>query len=395
MYNKFDIFLLYFIAKISIVFPSSLDPVNDPKSWTEDDLYKNLRNTLLNRNNPDYFKNIKYFIYDPEFYLSHMNLRKAYDTMYTLYDKYHISTHVFFISHMKGKYDIANFVNKLSYIIYKDNEMYNEKRTITVVFFIKDRKMRIRTPSELRGIISDNDALDILNNQKKALKGNNFQEVANGLIQDILSKYEENKDKQNTGMVLFCTILLIIGITIVIIYKKEKTFRNHEDKVTVFLDKLKNRKNQKEIFIESCIICLEDFKINDKNSENRELKEKKETSLLECGHKFHRKCIANWFRKQQKCPICRMEFNIKGNDDNNYYEYSQRNANNIYFVNMLSEILRVQSDIDMLNENGVNRIRSRYYPSNRHHSYYENYSSSYEDYSSYNDDNSGGASSEW
>ena len=137
MYNKFDIFLLYFIAKISIVFPSSLDPVNDPKSWTEDDLYKNLRNTLLNRNNPDYFKNIKYFIYDPEFYLSHQNLRKAYDTMYTLYDKYHISTHVFFISHMKGKYDIANFVNKLSYIIYKDNEIYNEKRTITVVFFIK------------------------------------------------------------------------------------------------------------------------------------------------------------------------------------------------------------------------------------------------------------------
>ena len=189
--------------------------------------------------------------------------------------------------------------------------------------------------------------------------------------------------------------MLIIGITIVIIYKKEKTFRNHEDKVTVFLDKLKNRKNQKEIFIESCIICLEDFKTNNKNSENRELKEKKETSLLECGHKFHRKCIANWFRKQQKCPICRMEFNIKGNDDNNYYEYSQRKANNINFVNMLSEILRVQSDIDMLNENGVNRIRSRYYPSNRYHSNYENYSSSYEDYSSYNDDNSGGASSEW
>ena len=69
--------------------------------------------------------------------------------------------------------------------------------------------------------------------------------------------------------------------------------------------------------------------------------------------------------------------------------------NNINFVNMLSEILRVQIDIDMINENGVNRIRSRYYPSNRYHSNYENYSSSYEDYSSYNDDNSGGASSEW
>ena len=84
------IFLLYFLAQISMIFPSSLDPVKDPKSWTEESLYENLSNTLLNRNNPEYFKNIKYFIFDPEFYLAHADLRKAYDTMYTLYDKYHI-----------------------------------------------------------------------------------------------------------------------------------------------------------------------------------------------------------------------------------------------------------------------------------------------------------------
>ena len=394
MSNKYDLFLLYFIALIPRVFPSSLDPDNNPKSWTEDDLYQSLRNTLLNRNNPDYFKNIKYFIYDPEFYLAHADLRKAYDTMYTLYDKYHISTHVFFISHMKKNDDIANFVNKLSYIMYKDNEMYNEKKTITTVFFIKDRKMRIRTTSELRKIISDNDALEILNNQKKALRGNNFQEVANGLMKDILITYENNKNRNNTGMILFCTILLIIGITIFLIYKKEKTFTNkHEDKVKVFLDKLKDRKNQKEIFSESCIICLDNFEEKDKN---RELKEKEEVSVLECGHKFHTKCISKWFRKEQKCPICRMKFDIRGNDDKND-EYSQRNTNNINFVNMLSEILRVQSDIDMLNENEVHRIRSRYYPSNRNNSNYENYSSSsYHDYdyTSFNDD-SGGASSDW
>ena len=395
MSNKFALFLLYFIIQISMVFPSSLDPVNNPRSWTVDNLYENLRNSLLNRNNPDYFKNIKYFIYDPEFYLAHSDLKEAYDTMYTLYDKYHISTYVFFISHMKGENDIADFVNKLNYLMYKDNEMYNEKKTITAVFFIKDRKMRIRTTSELRGIISDNDALDILNNRKKALKGNNFQEVANGLIKDILTTYENNKDYgDNTGMILFCIILVIIGITIIIIYKKEKTFNSHEDKVKVFLDKLKNRKNPKEIFTESCIICLDDFKTNDKNSENKELKEKEEVSVLECGHKFHTKCIANWLRKEQKCPICRMKFDIKENDDNNYYEYSQRNRNSINFVNMLSEILRVQSDINMLNENEIHRIRSRYYPSNRNNSNSESYYSSNEDYSSFND-NSGGASSDW
>ena len=91
-----------------------------------------------------------------------------------------------------------------------------------------------------------------------------------------------------------------------------------------------------------------------------------------------------------------MKFDIRGNDDKND-EYSQRNTNNINFVNMLSEILRVQSDIDMLNENEVHRIRSRYYPSNSNNSNYEYYSSSsYHDYdyTSFNDD-SGGASSDW
>ena len=58
MSNKFTLFLIYFIIQISKVFPSSLDPVNNPRSWTVDNLYENLRNSLLNRNNPDYFKNI-------------------------------------------------------------------------------------------------------------------------------------------------------------------------------------------------------------------------------------------------------------------------------------------------------------------------------------------------
>ena len=61
----------------------------------------------------------------------------------------------------------ANFVNRLSYLMYKDNEMYNEDMTLTAVFFIKDRKMRIRTTKKLREIITDNDALNILNRRKK------------------------------------------------------------------------------------------------------------------------------------------------------------------------------------------------------------------------------------
>lgn len=39
-----------------------------------------------------------------------------------------------------------------------------------------------------------------------------------------------------------------------------------------------------------CCICLE--KINN-------------TTLLQCKHKFHKKCIEKWLQKNNNCPLCR------------------------------------------------------------------------------------------
>ena len=41
-----------------------------------------------------------------------------------------------------------------------------------------------------------------------------------------------------------------------------------------------------------CTVCLEEFGTS-------------ETTFLKCKHHFHSKCIAEWFRKNQSCPICR------------------------------------------------------------------------------------------
>ena len=41
-----------------------------------------------------------------------------------------------------------------------------------------------------------------------------------------------------------------------------------------------------------CIICLEDYKINDI------------IIYLPCIHFFHKKCIAKWIEKTINCPIC-------------------------------------------------------------------------------------------
>ena len=48
-----------------------------------------------------------------------------------------------------------------------------------------------------------------------------------------------------------------------------------------------------------CIICLMDIKVND------------HTIFLDCIHKFHKKCITEWSKKQTVCPVCQNEFDVK------------------------------------------------------------------------------------
>jgi hypothetical protein len=58
------------------------------------------------------------------------------------------------------------------------------------------------------------------------------------------------------------------------------------------------QKNQKENddANKECSICL------------LELLNNNDTVFLSCIHKFHRDCIAAWAKKQNACPICRIEF---------------------------------------------------------------------------------------
>ena len=123
--------------------------------------------------------------------------------------------------------------------------------------------------------------------------------------------------------------------------------------------------------------------------------------MLECGHKFHRKCISDWLKRDESCPFCRMKFDIKGNDFNN-------KSTNVDFSGILNEILRIQLNSDMLNRNEIGRIRNAYNPSNRsifsnwmpeiHTTYYSSSSSSSsshsKSYSSFKR-GSGGATSSW
>jgi len=43
----------------------------------------------------------------------------------------------------------------------------------------------------------------------------------------------------------------------------------------------------------NCSVCLEDLKHND------------EYIKLHCGHTFHYNCINRWYKRSEKCPMCR------------------------------------------------------------------------------------------
>ena len=385
---------ILFIIQICLIYCSSEDPVVNSRFWTVQSLYKHLNETYLHRNNPNYEKNLKYMIFDPENYLQYGEMQEAYDAMYNLSENYNVSSHVFFISHLQDNNKqsdtvYASFVDELSYLIYKDHEKSNDNLVLTAVFFIKDRKMRIRTSKELRKIITDDIALNILNRRIKDLRQYNFQEVANGLMRDVYKEYTRDRSNLFTYLIILFFIITVL-IIVLLIYNQTKS-SPQEDKVKAFLDKLKTRENPKEIFAESCIICLEDFKQNDKMN----LDEKNEISILECGHKFHRNCITDWLKKDESCPLCRTKFNIKGNDNKSYS--AQINYNNNIFNSILSEIIRIQTNTNRLNQTEVVRIR-RVYDSNYREpasSYRHSSSSSHNKSFSSHNRGSGGATSGW
>ena len=431
MSNKNSLFILYFILKIIFIYSSSDAPVYNFEIWTPESLYNYVSKSHLNRGNPNFHSNIKHMIIDPEQYLDTENLNEAYQYMQYLYEEYIISSHIFFISHIDNKYkmkeEISDFVSKLSYLLYRNYDEYDEKRTLTVLFAIKDRRMRIRTTKKLRKILSDNECLDILNSRKNDLINENYQQVVNGLMRDIFITYKilfKNKSSSfKDNIIIIFIIAIIILLLYILINKVLNRTTKQEDKVKNFLDKLKKKYYPKTIFTESCIICLEEFQSNDitkeyeKSGDTKNF-EKEETSILECGHKFHRKCISNWLKKEANCPICRMKFDIKGNNNNSN---KQNSRINISFDNILSGILRIQIETNSLNNRQTNRIRRDIYYHPRDSSYssflnniksffkecfsssdndydfdYGKYSSSShrESYFSFNED-SGGASSSW
>ena len=73
-----------------------------------------------------------------------------------------------------------------------------------------------------------------------------------------------------------------------------------------------NNVSQKEIFSENCIICLsslieKQLPINSQIISNQENDDMIKITQ-ECGHSFHKKCIEEWFKSEEICPLCKEHF---------------------------------------------------------------------------------------
>ena len=55
----------------------------------------------------------------------------------------------------------------------------------------------------------------------------------------------------------------------------------------------------------NCIICLIDLNVGDR------------VITLPCFHMFHKECINDWFKKDKKCPLCKLEIKVDEKNDNN------------------------------------------------------------------------------
>ena len=425
--NSFlTLLMLLLIINISFNNSSTLNQEND--IWNPDSLYAYVKENFLSENNQKKSYYLKHMLVDPENYLQNKNTSKIIKQMEYLYDKLKINNYIFLISHVElSQYkknhidevdmntEVERFVSKFNYIMYRDNSFYEDNMTLTIIFFIKDRKMRMRTGRSLREIIKDKDALHILNKRRDDLRNEDYYKAVYDLVNDVYNTYISNYAfynsffYKNSSKIFYTILFIIITIVIFIGYLNYIPESERERKIKEFLNRNKNNKI-KRVFNESCIICLEKFmpeedKLKIENLfDKKRLKEEK-TNILECGHKFHEKCIIEWLKTQNQCPICRI--NIKyDNKINKKNENISEGSELIHFDNIslsiddvINDLIYVQRDVfpHQISQDQGNRIISNYNEEKNEKSnnnYYYDDNNNDNDFNDFND-GTGGATSDW
>ena len=253
----------------------------------------------------------------------------------------------------------------------------------------------------------------MVNNLKPYLQKEKYYEAWIKFIDDINYYRDHNSKvivnssskKSKKGLIIFIIILgSIIALIIIIVicrkcscnfsqipYYANSTYNNNysinNKNISDISTFLKDNRNNQNIFIDYCAICLERFN----NADPRSM-----TTYI-CGHIFHNKCISNL--KVLGCPICRQKLNPQFNQENSKIiwgiQLEKNNELKKYDFNEL--FIEKKNIIENKDAISINKNNNNYKVDSPKTSNYNYYNNDKEDiYHSYNygnrDDDSGGVS---
>ena len=270
-----------------------------------------------------------YFLYDENYIGSNPHiypLNILYEKQLELYDNYTLRNYIFFVEKVNEKEEsIEDAADNIAKII---ENLYNISlsKSIMALFSISTHRMRIRTGKDMRYIITDYEANQIIKDITPYLKNESYYEACELLIEKIDYFYNHSlSDDTNTIAIIF---LIIAGsgfiLAMIFFGISKKCVLPRDEYLIEIVDFLFNLRKDKTIFDKYCVICCNKLSSENKEKELTPLNDStsnhvplidpgKEIKTLDCQHQFHNRCLNRWMMLNKECPICLY------NDDNEEY----------------------------------------------------------------------------
>ena len=262
MKMKFATFFLQLMFLLVIIFP-----LYNSKDWDA----KSLADL------PD-----KDLIIDTNNYLDRRSLSytKTLNYIREIMDKKKFQVYVYFINSISSDYksqgflsnnvNIEKFVNDLAFYVEKGRPD-KDKNSLFIVFSIDDRKDRIRTGENVKQILTNQRADIYLENLKSKLRSKLYTEALEDLLYNLNWRLTKNTFWYDFFEGFF-SYLIVFGVCFGCCYAmKSDTYKPYEKDYLAEnkLEKIKriseNNKDNVKFVEDNCIICLEEFKEEEKN----------------------------------------------------------------------------------------------------------------------------------
>ena len=121
------------------------------------------------------------------------------------------------------------------------------------------------------------------------------------MVEYIKDYYNYDNDYNNTSIInytksdiqILLIIILFISFSNPCFPLIKNLFNACKEKYNILNIPVYKIKNNDNLLLDECPICLDKYLINDK------------IISLNCNHKFHKDCLKLWIKKNNTCPQCR------------------------------------------------------------------------------------------